>query len=80
MLVEHYAEIFPVDLHWSNYDEGITDILEQVRQITTSEETNHQLSQDLAKQGLADDGTPNPQKQPRPSKLGFSALGARFKN
>ena len=39
MLVEHYEEIFPIDLHWQNYDEGITDILEQVRQITLEVKT-----------------------------------------
>ena len=79
MLVEHYAEIFPVDLHWSNYDDGITEILEQVKQTPNTEEINH-LSQDLAKQGSVDDITTNHQKQPRDSKFGFGALGARFKN
>ena len=44
MLVEHYAEIFPVDLHWSQYDEGITEILEKVRQTPTSEEGINNLS------------------------------------
>jgi hypothetical protein len=52
MLVEHYAEIFPVDLHFSQYDEGITEILEKVRQ-TPSEGTNN-LSK-TAKQASVDD-------------------------
>jgi len=75
MLVEHYAEIFPVDLHWSNYDDGITEILEQVKQTPNTEEVNH-LSQE---QGSVDDITTNHQKPPRQSKLGFGALGPRFK-
>ena len=75
MLVEHYAEIFPVDLHWSNYDDGITEILEQVKQTPNTEEVN-QLSQE---QGSVDDTTTNHQKPPRQSKLGFGALGPRFK-
>jgi len=72
MLVEHYAEIFPVDLHWSNYDEGIKDILEEVRQIKTSEEANHQ-SQDFAKQPSIED-----QHKPARNSNLFGALGARF--
>jgi len=52
MLVEHYAEIFPVDLHFSQYDEGIIEILEKVRQ-TPSEGTNN-LSK-TAKQASVDD-------------------------
>ena len=74
MLVEHYTEIFPVDLHWSNYDEGIKDILEEVRQIKTSEEVNR-LSQDFANHRSSIEDQQKPAKN---SNL-FGALGDRFR-
>ena len=76
MLVEHYAEIFPIDLHWQNYDEGITDILEQVRQIpievkTPTRTQTREKSPKLPKQMSSSDEKKRPS-----SKFGLS----RFKN
>ena len=31
MLIEYYHEIFPVDISWENFDEGISELINEVK-------------------------------------------------
>ncbi len=77
MLVEKYDDIFPVDISWAQYDEGIAEIMksvneiDQIQEVSTERQQRRSLSPHLNSQ-------PVPEPMPSPSRLKRPTLRTKF--